>query len=40
VIIFLLSIPILRGRWRPRDARKDEREHEVMVEAELAKLNA
>jgi len=40
VIIFLFSIPVLRGRWRPRDARKDEQEHEAMVEAELAKLSA
>jgi hypothetical protein len=40
VIFFLLSIPILRGRWRPADARRDEQEHEAMVEAELAKLNA
>src|SRR4029077_3698295 len=24
IILFLLSIPILRGRWRPRDARRDE----------------
>ncbi len=40
MIFFLLSIPLLRGRWRPRDARRDEQEHEAMVEAELAKLNA
>jgi MFS transporter, ACS family, D-galactonate transporter len=40
VIFFLLSIPILRGRWRPSDARRDEQEHEAMVEAELAKLGA
>jgi MFS family permease len=40
IIFFLLSIPILRGRWRPRDARRDEEEHEAMVQAELAKLNA
>jgi MFS family permease len=40
MIFFLLSIPLLRGRWRPRDARKDEQEHEAMVQAELAKLNA
>jgi MFS family permease len=40
VIIFLLSIPVLRGRWKPSDARRDEQEHEAMVEAELAKLNA
>jgi MFS family permease len=39
MIFFLLSIPLLRGRWRPRDARRDEQEHEAMVQAELAKLN-
>jgi MFS family permease len=40
IIFFLLSIPVLRGRWRPRDARRDEAEHEAMVQAELAKLKA
>src|SRR5580700_11408504 len=40
IIFFLLSIPLLRGRWKPSDARRDEREHEAMVEAELAKLDA
>ncbi|HEY6791054.1 MAG TPA: MFS transporter, partial [Trebonia sp.] len=40
IIVFLLSIPLLRGRWRPRDARRDEEEHEALVQAELAKLNA
>ena len=39
IIFFLLSIPLLRGRWKPADARRDEREHEAMVEAELAKLS-
>jgi hypothetical protein len=39
LIVFLLSIPLLRGRWRPRDAKRDEEEHEAMVQAELAKLN-
>jgi MFS transporter, ACS family, D-galactonate transporter len=38
IILFLLSIPLLRGRWRPSDARRDEEEHEAMVQAELAKL--
>jgi MFS transporter, ACS family, D-galactonate transporter len=38
IIVFLLSIPLLRGRWRPSDARRDEEEHEAMVQAELAKL--
>jgi len=40
IIFFLLSIPLLRGRWRPSDARRDEAEHQKMVEAELAKLAA
>ena len=39
MIFFLLSIPLLKGRWRTRDAKRDEAEHEAMVEAELAKLN-
>jgi MFS transporter, ACS family, D-galactonate transporter len=39
IILFIFSIPILRGRWRPSDAKRDEQEHEAMVEAELAKLN-
>ncbi len=38
IIFFLLGIPLLRGRWRPREARRDEAEHEAMVQAELAKL--
>jgi MFS transporter, ACS family, D-galactonate transporter len=38
IIVFLLSIPLLRGRWRPRDAKRDEAEHEAMVDAELARL--
>ncbi len=38
VIFFLISIPLLRGRWRPRDAKRDEQEHEAMVQEELAKL--
>jgi hypothetical protein len=40
IIFFLLSIPLLRGRWKPSDARRDEKEHEDMVEAELASMNA
>jgi MFS family permease len=40
IIFFLLSIPLLRGRWRPRDAKRDEAEHETMVQAELAKLGS
>ena len=40
IIVFLLSIPLLKGRWRPRDAKRDEAEHEAKVQEELAKLNA
>jgi hypothetical protein len=38
VIFFLLCIPLLRGRWRPSAARRDEEKHEAMVQAELDKL--
>ena len=40
IIFFLLTIPLLRGRWKPADARRDEQEHEAMVQAELAKLGS
>jgi MFS family permease len=40
IIFFLLSIPLLRGRWLPRDAKRDEAEHEAKVQEELAKLQA
>jgi hypothetical protein len=38
ILFFLASIPLLRGRWSPARARRDEEEHEAMVAAELAKL--
>ena len=40
IIFFLFSIPLLRGRWRTADARRDEAEHEAMVAAELAAMQA
>lgn len=40
VLFFLLAIPLLRGRWKPSDARRDEAEHEAMVRAEMSKLGA
>jgi MFS family permease len=40
ILAFLLCIPLLRGRWRPSAARRDEQEHEAMVQAELEKLAA
>ncbi|HEX9063851.1 MAG TPA: MFS transporter [Streptosporangiaceae bacterium] len=38
IVLFLLSIPLLRGRWSPAAARRDEAEHEAMVDAELAAM--
>jgi hypothetical protein len=40
IIFFLLSIPLLRGRWRTRDAKADEAAHEAKVQEEMAKLQA
>jgi MFS family permease len=40
IIFFLASIPLLRGRWKPSDARRDEEEHEAMVDAELEAMHA
>jgi MFS family permease len=40
VIVFLLCIPLLKGRWSPSKAREDEEAHEALVQAEMAKLNA
>ena len=40
IILFLFSIPLLRGRWKPADARKDEQAHEALVDAELASLRS
>jgi hypothetical protein len=38
LMFFLLSVPLLRGRWSPRKAKEDEEAHEALVAAELAKL--
>jgi hypothetical protein len=40
VIFFLFCVPLMSGRWRPADARRDEAEHEAMVRDELAKLES
>jgi|HubBroStandDraft_3_1064219.scaffolds.fasta_scaffold13043_2 MFS family permease len=40
IIFFLLCIPLLRGRWRPKDAKRDQQEHAAAVEKELATLNS
>ena len=38
MIIFLLTVPLMRGRWTPKAAKRDEEAHNAMVEAELAKI--
>jgi MFS family permease len=38
-IFFLLTIPLMKGRWRPSDARRDEQEHEALVEVEMEKMH-
>jgi MFS family permease len=38
MIFFLLTVPLMRGRWSPKKAREDEEAHEAMVQAEMAKL--
>jgi MFS family permease len=40
IVFFICCIPLLRGRWKPSDARRDEEEHEALVDAELASLKA
>ena len=40
MILFLGTVPLMRGRWSPKQARADEEAHEAMVQAELAKLHA
>jgi ACS family D-galactonate transporter-like MFS transporter len=37
-LLFLPFVFVLAGRWSPRRAREDEREHEAMVQRELAAL--
>jgi MFS family permease len=39
VIFFLFTVPFMRGRWSPKAAKADERAHEAMVQAELARLS-
>jgi ACS family D-galactonate transporter-like MFS transporter len=40
MIVFLISTPLMKGRWSPKAAKADEEAHEAMVQAELARLNA
>jgi MFS family permease len=38
MIFFLLTVPLMRGRWSPSKAREDEAAHEALVQAEMDKL--
>ena len=40
MIFFLITVPLMRGRWSPKKAKEDEDAHEAMVQAELAKMGA
>lgn len=40
VIVFLGSIKLMRGRWSPKKAQADIDAYELVVQAEIAKLNA
>ncbi len=40
IVFFLFAVPLLRGRWNPASARRDENEHEELVQRELAALQA
>lgn len=40
IVVFLLAIPLLKGRWSPSKAKADEAAHEAMVQEELAKLRS
>jgi hypothetical protein len=39
-VLFIPFIFVMAGFWDPRKAKKQEKEHEAWVEAELAKLRA
>jgi sugar phosphate permease len=40
LLFFVAFVPLLKGRWRTSDARKDQQEHEALVTAELAELGS
>lgn len=37
-VVFLLCVPLLRGRWSPKRARQDAEEHDVQLRAEMESL--
>jgi len=40
IVAFIPLVLVMKGRWNPRRARQDERDHEALVTAELARLRA
>jgi MFS family permease len=38
MIVFLCTVPLMRGEWSPKKAKRLEEDHEAMVQAEMAKL--
>ena len=40
LLFFVAFVPLLKGRWKTSDARRDEQAHEDLVTAELAKMTA
>jgi MFS transporter, ACS family, D-galactonate transporter len=40
LLFFAACVPLLKGRWKTSDAKRDQQAHEAMVESELAKLTA
>ncbi|HMH90457.1 MAG TPA: hypothetical protein VK586_05165, partial [Streptosporangiaceae bacterium] len=38
LLFFVAVVPLLKGRWKTSDARRDQQEHENLVSAELARM--
>ncbi len=38
MIFFLLTVPLMRGRWSPKAAEADEEAHKAIVQAQMAKM--
>jgi hypothetical protein len=39
-LLFILSVPMMRGRWSPSKAKSDELAHEAMVQEEMKKFTS
>jgi hypothetical protein len=38
MVIFLMTVPLMRGRWSPKAAKADQKAHEALVEAEMTRI--